>query len=93
MNNSPWGLRVISTNKPAVNDEDTSLILSHRLPGCKSLENVTKHHSIWMGADSDWTALMINLGTVNLNLTTVFFYARLTDVFIKNCNGLHNGVT
>ena len=42
--------------------EDTSIILSKHIPGCKSLENITKHNSIWMGADADWTSLMLNLG-------------------------------
>ncbi|EDO38473.1 predicted protein [Nematostella vectensis] len=61
-NDSPYGLRVISIGEPAMSLEDTAYVLTHRVPGCSSLENITKHNSIWMGADADWSSLMISLG-------------------------------
>jgi len=64
INGSPWGLRVVDDNRPAMTEEDTSLILSYRYPGCESLENISQHKSIWMGADANWASLMLNLGKV-----------------------------
>ena len=61
-NDSPFGLKVLNTGEAEMTLEDTSIILSKHIPGCKSLENITKHNSIWMGADADWTSLMLNLG-------------------------------
>ncbi|XP_068707315.1 uncharacterized protein [Montipora foliosa] len=60
-NDSPFGLKVLHTGKPEITQEDTSIVLSRHTPGCKSLENITKHNSIWMGADADWASLMLHL--------------------------------
>lgn len=61
-NDSPYGLKVLSTGEVEISPEDTSIILSRHIPGCKSLENITKHNSVWMGADADWSSLMLHLG-------------------------------
>lgn len=61
-NDSPFGLKVLHTGEPEIALEDTSIILSRHTPGCKSLENITKHNSVWMGADADWASLMLHLG-------------------------------
>lgn len=62
-NDSPFGLKVLNTGETEITQEDTSIILSHHVPGCKSLENITKHNSVWMGADADWSSLMLHLDT------------------------------
>lgn len=62
INDSPWGLKIIDDKRFAPAEEDTSLILSYRFAGCENLENVSKHKSIWMGADADWASMMIHLG-------------------------------
>ena len=61
-NDSPFGLKVLHTGEQEMTPEDTSVILSRHIPGCKSLENITKHNSVWMGADADWASLMLHLG-------------------------------
>ncbi|XP_020613507.1 uncharacterized protein LOC110051776 [Orbicella faveolata] len=62
-NDSPFGLKVLNTGEVEITPEDTSIILSRHIPGCKSLENITKHNSVWMGADADWSSLMLHLDT------------------------------
>jgi len=61
-NDSPFGLKVLNMGEVEITPEDTSIILSRHIPGCKSLENITKHNSVWMGADADWSSLMLHLG-------------------------------
>ena len=73
-NDSPFGLKVLHTGKPEITQEDTSIVLSRHTPGCKSLENITKHNSIWMGADADWASLMLHLGKELLNLIISFSF-------------------
>lgn len=62
LNDTPYGLKALNAGKPEMTQEDTSIILSQHTAGCKALENITKHNSVWMGADADWASLTVHLG-------------------------------
>ena len=61
-NDTPFGLKALSTERNELTLEDTSVILGHGVASCRSLENITKHNSVWMGADANWATNMIHLG-------------------------------
>lgn len=91
-NDSPFGLKVLNTGETEITQEDTSIILSHHVPGCKSLENITKHNSVWMGADADWSSLMLHLGELNGN-TRNLLLAFLHFNFNEGSQNLYGSLT
>ena len=70
LNDTPFGLKVLNTGKADVTLEDTSFILGGHTAGCKSLQNITKHSSVWMGADADWASLTVHLGKISCDVTS-----------------------
>ena len=59
--------QVLTKNEEVKQTEDTSIILGEEANSCKSLENITKTHSIWMSSSTDWSTLQLHLGKFYLH--------------------------